>query len=76
LELNFTGGNESPGTHRLEEEVQLGVGVRVHSDLKQGREYVVQQLLKVVYQALRFIDVIQARNLRIAYMNVISGQVR
>ena len=50
--------------HRLEEEVELGVGVGVDGDLKQGREDVVQQLLKVVHQALRLVDVVQPRYLQ------------
>ena len=43
--------------------MQLGVGVGVDGDLKQGREDVVQQLLKVVHQALRLVDVVQPRDL-------------
>jgi len=38
--------------------VQLRVGVGVDGDLKERREDVVQQLLKVVDQALRLVDVI------------------
>lgn len=49
--------------HLLEEEVQLGVRVGVDSDLEQRREDVVKQLLKVVHQALRLVDVVQPRNL-------------
>ena len=51
-------------THLFEEEVELGVGVGVDGDLKEGCEDVVQQLLKIVHQSLRLVDVVQPRNLR------------
>lgn len=50
-------------SHLLEEEVELGVGVGVDGDLEEGREDVVQQLLKIVDQALRLVDVVQSRDL-------------
>jgi len=43
----------------LEEEVQLGVGVGVLGDFKQGLEDVVQQLLKVFYDALLLVHIVQ-----------------
>ena len=48
----------------LQEEVELGVGRRVDRDLKQWREDVVQQLLKVLDDPLRLVDVVQARDLQ------------
>ncbi len=39
--------------------MQLGVGVRVLGDFKQGLEDVVQQLLKVFYDALLLVDIVQ-----------------
>lgn len=43
----------------LEEEVQLGVGVGVPGDLKEGVEDVVQQLLKVLNDALLLVHTVQ-----------------
>lgn len=43
----------------LEEQVQLGVGVGVLGDFKQGLEDVVQQLLKVFYDALLLVHIVQ-----------------
>lgn len=45
--------------HVLEEEVQLGVGVGVPSDLKEGVKDVVQQLLKVLNDALLLVHIVQ-----------------
>ena len=43
----------------LEEEVQLGVGVGIPGDLKEGVEDIVQQLLKVLNDALLLVHIIQ-----------------
>jgi len=43
----------------LEEQVQLGVRVGVLSDFKQRLEDVVQQLLKVFYDALLLVHIVQ-----------------
>ena len=43
----------------LEEQVQLGVGVGVLGDFEQGLEDVVQQLLKVFYDALLLVHIVQ-----------------
>ena len=43
----------------LEEQVQLGVGVGVLGDFEQGLEDVVQQLLKVFYDALLLVNIVQ-----------------
>jgi len=43
--------------------VQLGVGVGVHTDFKEGDEDVLQQLLEVLDDALGLVDVVQPRNL-------------
>ena len=43
----------------LEKQVQLGVGVGVLGDFKQGLEDVVQQLLKVFYDALLLVHIVQ-----------------
>ncbi len=48
----------------LQEEVELRVGRRVDRDLKQRRKDVVQQLLKILDDALRLVDVVQARHLQ------------
>ena len=45
--------------HILEEEVQLGTGVGVPRDLKEGVEDVVQQLLKVLDDALLLVHIVQ-----------------
>jgi len=48
----------------LEEQVQLGVGVGVLGDFKQGLEDVVQQLLKVFYDALLLVHIVQPGQLQ------------
>ena len=55
--------------------MELRVGVGVDSDLKQRREDVVQQLLKVVHQALRAVDVVQARDLRARRNNQLNKKL-
>ena len=51
--------------YTLEEEVQLRVGVGVLGHFKQWVEYVVQQLLKVLNDALLLVNVVQPWQLHI-----------
>lgn len=54
----------TPTTHCFEEEVELGVAVRVAGDLKQGVENVIQQLLEIVNEPLFLVHVVEPWNLQ------------
>ena len=61
--LSYRSDHINWSTHRLEEEVELRVGVRVACDLEQRDEDILQQLLKIFNDALRLVDVVQPRDL-------------
>ena len=54
----------SPASHRFEEEVELGVAVRVAGNLKQWVEDVIQQLLKIVDEPLLLVHIVEPGNLQ------------
>ena len=50
--------------YRFQKEMELWVCVGIYSDLKQGDENILQQLLKILNDALGLVDVVQPWNLQ------------
>ena len=63
----LAGLKQARATYILQEEMELGVAVGVLGHLKQGVEDVVQQLLKVLNDALLLVHIVQPWQLQVSH---------